>query len=213
LRAKREKGGSVNFRLKTKVEVEELVEKMREIPVDEDVSEICGLGDELVALLRSQPTREEALPPAPDLTMAEAAASAAEIHDLEVSVRLFDCSPEELPANEHRRALFLEQKREELEKVLGASAAQKAMSYLYGSQAGGGGEPIRLTGDTVYNLRRSAAIGRLPGRQRDLFSEGLLKALDEHGDDLNVDLTQFVRAFCANDERGMREVARRLVTA
>src|SRR5215472_1123249 len=211
LRAKREKGGSVNFRLKTKVEVEELVEKMREIPVDEDVSEICGLGDELVALLRSQPTQQEALPEAPDLTTAEAAASAAEIHDLEVSVRLFDCSPEELPANEHRRALFLEQKREELEKVLGAAAARKAMAYLYG--AGGGEEPVRLTCDTVYNLRRSAAIGKLPGRTRDLFSEAMLKALDEHGGDLDVDLAQFVRAFCANDERSMRGVARRLASA
>src|SRR5215472_11919336 len=116
LRAKREKGGSVNFRLKTKAEVEEEVRKTREIPVDEDVSEICGLGDELVALLRSQPTREEPIPPARPMSKAEEAAFEGR---LVFETVYGESGSDALPANMKLRGLVLQQELTSLQKTFG----------------------------------------------------------------------------------------------
>jgi hypothetical protein len=170
------------FKLKTKAEVEEEIRKVREIRVDEECALIFGLGDELVDLIQSQPTREEPVRPPRELTKSEAARLDAEL----VFETVFDEPLDPLEGlREPFRKIAEEQQRDALEAIVGPSRRAEARSEELVSQ------------EVERQLRLSVHLGRLPGRRPDTGSERLLR---------------YLKAYGEGDAATMRDVVRELLT-
>jgi len=170
------------FKLKTRTQVEEEVRKARE-ESDGEVSDIFGLGDELVDMIRTQPVSETPLAPARPMTKSEATEVEADL----ISFRLFDEPADPIAQlSEPFRKMAEEQQREDLEKLVGpARAAQTRQERL-------------VSRELERQLRENVLVGKLPGRTPDTGSELLLRFLKSYGE---------------NDDAGMRQVVRQLVAA
>jgi hypothetical protein len=209
---------SLVFRLKTKAEVEEEIREARKGSGDALIDEICGLGDPHVELIRSQAVQEERVPPPRPMTKREEA-EVEERLDTELTLqRVFgEDSVTELPKNMTQRGMFLQDQLQGLQKMFGEERGRAIYEYVYEEGPPATRSRLTISPDQEYELRRSAAVGRLPGRTRDVFSEALLKSAQRTADgNFDVDSTaaaKLLMAHLAGDKKTMREMVRGLVAA
>jgi len=179
---------------------------------------IAGSDEDIIHLHRiGTPLRETPVAPARPMTRDEERAFEGKLVFTQVFDEPFDGG--ELPSNPVQRSIALQKEYESLEKTFGREAADRICSYLYEdfSPSTGKRDVIKVSRDQEYELRRSVAVSRLPGRTRDVFAEALLAAAKEREDgsfDVHLNRTlEFIKAYGKGDEVAMRAVVRQIIAA